>query len=83
MQVWSYESFEQRPRARAAATKLDGWPPNTREFVVEHQRDICLPVPFSPSLEPRQLGNVLRSACKPLAPQMRRLPKAIIRSSCS
>jgi addiction module HigA family antidote len=58
IQVWSYESFDQRTRVRAEATKLDGWPPNTREFVVAQQRNIYLPATFSPPLEPRQLGNL-------------------------
>jgi addiction module HigA family antidote len=58
IQVWSYESFEHQTRVRTAAAKLVGWPPNTREFVVEQQRDILVPTPFSPLLEPRQLGNL-------------------------
>ena len=48
-------------RAHPAAGRGDqitGWPPNTREFVVEQQSDIYLPAPFSPKLEPRQLGNL-------------------------
>ena len=34
---WPYETLEERTRIRAEATKLDGWPPNTREFVVEQE----------------------------------------------
>src|SRR6476620_11517696 len=56
--VWPYENLEERTRLRAEATKLQGWPPNTREFVVEQQSEIYLPAPFSPKLEPRQLGNL-------------------------
>ena len=56
--VWPYESLEERTRLRAEATKLQGWPPNTREFVVEQQSEIYLPAPFSPKLEPRQLGSL-------------------------
>src|SRR5713226_6044552 len=55
--VWPYENLEERTRLRAEATKLQGWPPNVREFVVEQQSEIYLPAPFSPALEPRQLGN--------------------------
>src|SRR5206468_6166548 len=56
--VWAYEDLGARTRLREEATKLQGWPPNTREFVVEQQSDIYLPAPFSPPLEPRQLGNL-------------------------
>jgi hypothetical protein len=59
IQVWPYDNFEQRTRVRAEAAKLDGWPPNTREFVVEQQSEIYVPAPFSPPLSPpRQLGNL-------------------------
>ena len=54
--VWPYESLDERTRIRAEATKLQGWPPNTREFVVEQHSEIYLPAPFSPPLEPRKLG---------------------------
>jgi hypothetical protein len=56
--VWPYEDQAARTRLREEATKLQGWPPNTREFVVEQQSEIYLPAPFSPALEPRQLGNI-------------------------
>ena len=56
--VWPYEDLEERTRKRAEATKLDGWPPNTREFVVEQKSQIYIPAPFSPKLEPRQLGGL-------------------------
>src|SRR5713101_2443673 len=55
--VWPYEDLAARTRLREEATKLQGWPPNVREFVVEQQSEIFLPAPFSPKLEPRQLGN--------------------------
>jgi hypothetical protein len=38
--VWPYENLEERTRLRAEATKLQGWPPNVREFVVEQQSEI-------------------------------------------
>jgi NIPSNAP len=55
--VWPYEDLGERTRLRAEATKLQGWPPNIREFVVDQQSEIFVPAPFSPKLEPRQLGN--------------------------
>jgi len=56
--VWPYETLEERTRIRAEATKLDGWPPNTREFVVEQKSQVFIPALFSPKLEPRQLGGL-------------------------
>ena len=54
--VWAYDSFEQRLKVREAAMKEPGWPPPIREFVVAQQNEVFLPAPFSPPLEPRQVG---------------------------
>ena len=54
--VWTYDSFEHRTAVRAAAMKDSGWPPPTREFTIAQQSEILLPAPFSPALEPRQIG---------------------------
>src|SRR3984893_14238524 len=56
--VWPYKDFEERTRVRAESQELQGWPPNTREFVVEQQSEVFLPAPFSPKLEPRKLGGL-------------------------
>jgi NIPSNAP len=56
--VWPYDTFEQRLQVRAAASAAPGWPPATREFVVEQKSELFLPAPFSPPLEPRQLGGI-------------------------
>jgi len=56
--VWPYETMDERTRLRAEATKLQGWPPNVREFVVDQNAQIFIPAPFSPKLEPRQLGGI-------------------------
>ncbi|MSO77396.1 MAG: NIPSNAP family protein [Alphaproteobacteria bacterium] len=56
--VWPYASFEERTKVRAEASKAPGWPPDTREFVVSQQSEVYLPAPFSPALEPRQLGSI-------------------------
>src|SRR2546423_14965111 len=56
--VWPYEDLEERTRLRAEATKLQGWPPNTREFVVEQQRAAHRPAPFWPKPEPRRLRGL-------------------------
>ncbi len=54
--VWTYDSFEQRVQVRAAAAKEPGWPPAIREFVTDQHSEIFLPAPFSPALEPRNVG---------------------------
>jgi hypothetical protein len=56
--VWPYDDLAARTRLREEATKLPSWPPNVRELEVELQSDIYIPAPFSPKLEPRQLGNL-------------------------
>lgn len=56
--VWPYESSAERDRIRAEATKLEGWPPKIQEFIVNMETKILIPAPFSPSLEPRRVGNV-------------------------
>ena len=32
--VWPYDSLDQRASVRAAASKAEGWPPNTRELTL-------------------------------------------------
>jgi hypothetical protein len=54
--IWPYDSFEQRTAIRAAAARDPGWPPPIGEFIVEMQNEIFLPAPFSPALEPREVG---------------------------
>jgi hypothetical protein len=54
--LWAYESFEHRAVTRSAATKEAGWPPAIREFVTNQQSEVFHPAPFSPPLEPRQVG---------------------------
>ena len=66
--VWPYDNFEERTRIRAEGQKLEGWPPNIREFVEEQQSEIFIPAPFSPKLEPRQLGNVYEIRIYTMAP---------------
>jgi hypothetical protein len=36
--------------------KAGGWPPKISEFIVDMQNEIFHPAPFSPPLEPRQVG---------------------------
>jgi hypothetical protein len=66
--VWPYETMDERTRLRAEATKLTGWPPNVREFVVSQKSQIFIPAPFSPKLEPRQLGGIYEIRMYTMAP---------------
>ncbi len=54
--VWAYDSFEHRAEVRAAAAKDPNWPPKIREFCVAQQSEVFIPAPFSPKLEPRNIG---------------------------
>jgi hypothetical protein len=56
--VWPYADSAERDRVLAEEAKVEAWPPTIDEFVVERQSRIFLPAPFSPPLEPRQLGNL-------------------------
>ena len=46
--VWPYKSFQERIDVRKAQAKLDGWPPDTREFMLSQENRRVIPAPFSP-----------------------------------
>ena len=56
--VWAYDNFEHRNAVRGAAMKEAGWPPKIQEFIVGMKNEVFHPAPFSPPLEPRQLGGI-------------------------
>jgi hypothetical protein len=56
--VWCYKDSAERDAIRGQATKLEGWPPDIHEFVVKQESKVMNPAPYSPPLEPRQLGGV-------------------------
>jgi hypothetical protein len=66
--VWAYESFEERMRIRGEAAKTGQWPPKVGEFCMLLHNEILLPTPFSPPLEPRQLGGIYEIRSYTLAP---------------
>jgi hypothetical protein len=66
--VWAYDSFEQRSTVRAASVKAGDWPPPIREFVTDMQSELYLSAPFSPALEPRQIGPLFEMRQYTLAP---------------
>lgn len=66
--VWAYDNFEQRMAVRAEAVKTGVWPPRIGEFVVSMQSEIFIPAPFSPALEPREVGPLFEIRSYTLAP---------------
>ncbi len=44
------------PRYARPALKEANWPPPIREFITNQQSEVFVPAPFSPPLEPRQVG---------------------------
>jgi len=55
---WPYASLDDRAKKRAEASKLQGWPPNTQEFIEEMESKIINLAPFSPALGDRRLGDL-------------------------
>lgn len=66
--IWTYDSFEQRMAIRTEAVKTGVWPPPIREFIVSMQSEIFIPAPFSPALEPREVGPLFEIRSYTLAP---------------
>jgi NIPSNAP len=64
--VWPYEDLAHRTAVRAQ--KIEGWPPKIQEFIEEMQSEIFIPAPFSPKMEPRQLGGLYEIRMYTLAP---------------
>ena len=66
--IWTYDSFEQRLAIRAEAIKTRVWPPKISEFIVSMQSEVFIPAPFSPPLEPREVGPLFEIRSYTLAP---------------
>jgi hypothetical protein len=66
--VWPYDSFDHRTAIRAEATKTGVWPPKNGEFIVSMQSEVFIPAPFSPALEPRDVGPLFEIRSYTLAP---------------
>ena len=56
--VWPYADLAERTHIRAEAAKIPGWPPKLAELIEHMETKILIPAPFSPPLEPKQLGGV-------------------------
>jgi len=55
--MWPYENLMERERIRAEAVRSKVWPPAIGEFIETMESKILVPAPFSPPLEPRELGS--------------------------
>jgi hypothetical protein len=66
--VWTYDGFEQRMGIRAEAVKSGVWPPPIGEFILSMNSEIFIPAPFSPSLEPKEIGPLFEIRSYTLAP---------------
>jgi NIPSNAP len=66
--VWTYDSFDHRTEIRAEAIRSGVWPPKATEFIATMHSEIFLPAPFSPPLEPRQVGPLFEIRAYTLAP---------------
>ena len=58
VQLWPYESFEDRERVRKESTRIKGWGPDIGDFMIAQESTLLTPAPFSPPLAPRRLGNL-------------------------
>lgn len=56
--VWVYKDFEHRAAVRYDTMEDEDWPPPIHEFVVHQESEVFLPAPFSPPLEPREVGPI-------------------------
>lgn len=66
--IWTYDSFEQRMAIRTEAVKTGVWPPPIRDFIVSMNSEIFIPAPFSPALEPQEVGPLFEIRSYTLAP---------------
>jgi hypothetical protein len=56
--LWPYKDLLERDQIRAEAVKLGVWPPKSGHCLDAMESKILIPAPFSPPLEPRQLGGI-------------------------
>jgi hypothetical protein len=67
--AWPYASEDERSRVLTQERMLEGWPPQIDEFVVAREARVYTLAPFSPPVEPRELGKLyeIRSYTYPTA----------------
>jgi len=63
---WPYEDLAHRTKVRSE--KIPGWPPKIQEFIEDMESKIIIPAPFSPKMEPRQLGGIYEIRTYTMAP---------------
>jgi hypothetical protein len=66
--IWTYDNLDQRTGIRSEAIRAGVWPPKMGEFITTMQSELFLPAPFSPPLEPRQVGPLFEIRAYTLAP---------------
>lgn len=57
IELWPYENLAQREDVAGRAAKI-GWPPDSREYIIEQDTKILKPAPFSPPFKTGKFGNV-------------------------
>jgi hypothetical protein len=58
IQIWAYDSIEERYRVRAEASKEAAWPPPIAEFIENQKVEILNPFPFAPDWAPGPLQPI-------------------------
>ena len=80
--AWPYADEAERTRVQAREKTLSGWPPQIDEFVVARDSRVYTLAPFSPPIEPRELGRLyeIRTYTYPTAsiPEVIRIWNGII-----
>ena len=56
--VWPYANEAERARVEAQEKALAGWPPKADDLVLSRETHIFKVAPFSPPIEPRELGRL-------------------------
>ena len=54
--VWPYADLAERTKIRAETMKDPNWPPKTSDLTLAQESKILTPAPFSPPLEPGEVG---------------------------
>ena len=65
--VWPYADEAERARVQKQESELTQWPPDIDEFVLGRESHVYTLAPFSPPIEPRELGTVYEIRSYPYA----------------
>jgi hypothetical protein len=56
--IWPYDDLNQREEVRKQANSSSTWPPNTSEFTLNRQSEICKPATFMTPMDDRKIGPI-------------------------